>query len=157
MQTVSSVGVRTCPKNQLVNGNISFCIADMPKCKNTSHDPDECCTVFMLCYNVEVWCSKSSSLKRSEEDRTMAKTTWNVLPDKILFANSFLVKIKNYYQLLITVTRLNYTCICTEFHNTKFVLLYSGRTPMYFVHCAVVSTTAQWTIYYCTVEITTAQ
>ena len=26
------------------------------------------------------------------------------------------------------------------------VLLYSGRTPMYFVYCAVVSTTAQWTI-----------
>ena len=23
---------------------------------------------------------------------------------------------------------------------------------MYFVHCAVVSTTAQWTIYYCTVD-----
>ena len=30
--------------------------------------------------------------------------------------------------------------------NGYHLLLYSGRTPMYFVHCAVVSTTAQWTI-----------
>ena len=50
-------------------------------------------------------------------------------------------------------TNINQSCPPLVYQQIKdSILLYSGRTPMYFVHCAVVSTTAQWTIYYCTVD-----